>query len=391
MKIRWHNALLLAVICLLTAWIARPASAQEYKIQPGDILTVALEDEEGFPAKVTVDQDGLVTLPLVKQLKASGQSLSELTESLKKSFSEYLKEPNVIVTLTERVRREVTVLGDGAKNGRFPLTQGMKFLDLWALIKLTDKDGATLADLQNVRITRGNTVIIVNADKAFNAQTPEDLAQNVELAGNDLITISPKVKTEQKAMIAITVVGQTKRTGPMELSIGTKFRQAMSVIGIDPLTGDKKNITVKHQDGSVNKIDYEKAMADDPADNIELQSGDEIYVPEKPSSEIFFTIQGLVGRQGQIPMTELEIPLTGAVAMAGGAAPQADLKRVTVSRPLPDGKVEVTHINMENIYRKGKENFMIRPGDIIFVMARPGRFNALEIFRYISPLSWFLR
>jgi len=286
------------------------------------------------------------------------------------------------VTVEATVRKEVGVIGSGVPNGRFPLTNGMKLLDLLALVQALSKE-SNKADLQKISIIRGTQVLTVNAEKASKG---EDLSQNIELQGGDIIRIDTK-EPEQK-MMQVMILGEVRTAGPRSLEGGTRFRTALLLVGgISPTTADTKNITVKHKDGTVTKIDFEKAMDDVPEANLELKDGDEIVVPQKVREEMFFTIQGPLGKQGPIPMTESSMKLTEAIAMAG-PPPGAKLKGASIRRKGPDGKPQLIVVNLDNIYQAKQEDVSVLPGDFVLVEQRAPKRNIFQdILRPLSTVA----
>ncbi len=83
-------------------------------------------------------------------------------------------------------------------------------------------------------------------------------------------------------------------------------------------------------------------------------------------------VLGAVNQPGSIAFTpEQQMGLVEAIARAGGQARIADLKRVRLSRPGPDGTTETVTINVDDIM-KGTSNdrWLLQKGDVIFVPER---------------------
>lgn len=83
-------------------------------------------------------------------------------------------------------------------------------------------------------------------------------------------------------------------------------------------------------------------------------------------------VLGAVNQPGSIAFTpEQQMGLVEAIARAGGQARIADLKRVRLSRPKPDGTTETVTVNVDDIM-KGNNNdrWLLQKGDVIFVPER---------------------
>lgn len=137
-----HAALLAGLAAALAAgcasggdyvWVeafqaSRPRPAPEYVIGPGDLLDVRVFGQEPLSGQVRVRQDGMISLPLVNDQQASGVTPAMLAELLEAQLRTFVKEPRVTVVLAERHPAQVSVLGEVAKPGVYPLEPGQGVL-----------------------------------------------------------------------------------------------------------------------------------------------------------------------------------------------------------------------------------------------------------------------
>jgi polysaccharide export outer membrane protein len=111
-----------------------PAAVQtEYRIGPGDQLNIFVWNHPELSLTVPVRPDGLLSTPLVENVKAEGKTPSELAKDLEAAMSEYVRGPkvNVIVTgfqgsLEDRIR----VVGAAATPQALPYRAGMTLVDV---------------------------------------------------------------------------------------------------------------------------------------------------------------------------------------------------------------------------------------------------------------------
>jgi polysaccharide export outer membrane protein len=73
--------------------------AQEFQVGPLDQLQVVVWKNRELSADVTVRPDGVVTLPLIGDIKAAGRTPSELQKEVVKRLSVYLKEEELTVSV----------------------------------------------------------------------------------------------------------------------------------------------------------------------------------------------------------------------------------------------------------------------------------------------------
>jgi len=76
-------------------------------VRPGDLIRLKIWREPEMSGDVTVDEQGVATLPRIGALRVSGVRADSLKRLLVRSYAKYLRDPSVDIT----VLRRVTVLG----------------------------------------------------------------------------------------------------------------------------------------------------------------------------------------------------------------------------------------------------------------------------------------
>lgn len=112
---------------------AVPADQQEYKIGPGDQLKIFVFNQPELSVEVPVRPDGLVSTPLIEDLKAAGKTPSELARDMEKKLAEYIRSPSVNVIVTGFVGNygdQVRVVGQAAHPQALSYRSGMTLLDV---------------------------------------------------------------------------------------------------------------------------------------------------------------------------------------------------------------------------------------------------------------------
>ena len=82
---------------------------------------------------MVVRPDGKISLPLLNDIDAAGQSPEELRAAIAKAAAKFVEEPNVTVVVKEINSRNVFITGQVTKAGSYPLSSGMTVLQLIAL------------------------------------------------------------------------------------------------------------------------------------------------------------------------------------------------------------------------------------------------------------------
>jgi polysaccharide export outer membrane protein len=105
----------------------------EYRIGSGDKLQINVYKEADLTQSLQVRPDGRITMPLVGDLAAAGQTPMQLQRRLADSLREYVANPVVTVMVVEVADRVVYVMGEVNTPGAVPLKGSMTVLQALAV------------------------------------------------------------------------------------------------------------------------------------------------------------------------------------------------------------------------------------------------------------------
>jgi len=106
-----------------TAEIAASKKNFIYKLSLGDRIRVAVFQEDDLSAIPRINAQGMVTLPLIGDVKVSGLTVSEAQSHIERAFRDgrFLRSPQVNITVEEYAPREVSILGQVRNPGKYAL------------------------------------------------------------------------------------------------------------------------------------------------------------------------------------------------------------------------------------------------------------------------------
>ena len=165
------------------AGIATPPG---YVIGPDDALAVVFWREKELSADVVVRPDGMISLPLLNDVKAEGLTPEQLRLSLTKVAAKFVEEPTVTVVVKAINSCKVFITGQVGKPGPYPLGGPMSVLQLIAMsggvAEYAKKDKVVI-----VRKTSGKDVIHpFNYEEVMQGKK---LQQNIELMPGDTVIV----------------------------------------------------------------------------------------------------------------------------------------------------------------------------------------------------------
>jgi protein involved in polysaccharide export with SLBB domain len=165
-----------------------PPTEQTYKMVPYDLITVRFtyHPEQDPKTPVTIRPDGNITLDAIGTIRAAGLTPEELGKEIAAKSSTRLKNPEVLVTLTQFAQRKIYVGGQvkapGVINFQGEMTPMQAILDRGGFTTEAQVDSVIL-----IRDTGGAEPIIgrINVIQGLEDGKPE----KITLVANDILYV----------------------------------------------------------------------------------------------------------------------------------------------------------------------------------------------------------
>ena len=163
-----------------------PQPGPRYVIGPGDVLSVNVWRETEISQKLVVRPDGMITMPLVGDIPAKGQTPEQLGEVISKKLESVLTSPHVSVIVTEVHSKFYVVVGQVAKPGEYPLTRPTTVLE--AVSQAGGfRDFAKAGKMYVLHMENGKRVRIpFNYNQVVKGKNPH---QDIEVSSGDAIVV----------------------------------------------------------------------------------------------------------------------------------------------------------------------------------------------------------
>jgi polysaccharide export outer membrane protein len=244
-----------------------------------------LEDVGAQP--IRIDMRGNINLPIVGRVQAAGRSVEELESELVGLFKRVLRDPTVIVAITEYRSQPISILGAVTKPGVYQI-EGQKTLfevlslaeglrvDAGSTIKITRRKRWGSIPLANAAddSTGEFSVAEVSVKSVVEARNPQE---NVRIFPNDVVSV-PRADL-------VYVIGSVRRPGGFVLS----EKETMSVLqalslaeGIERTAAPQDARILRGSDGSAGRrgipVDVKKVLEGKQPD-VPLRGNDILFIP----------------------------------------------------------------------------------------------------------------
>jgi polysaccharide export outer membrane protein len=286
-------------ITLLTISAVAAIADDNYRIQRDDVLQITVVEDPNLSRETVVAQDGTINLPVVGSITARGLTTGELAQKIRTALIEaqYLRDPQVSISLRVINRPRVAVLGMVLRPGSYEFKEGETVMHAISMAGSFDPDRAMLRDalLRRKRADGTEETIPLDLEKLF---LKGDLSQNHRLQPDDVIFIPEDVVNR------IYVLGRVMRPGLYPWKQRTTVLEAINRAGGQQERGTLSKVYIirpnpdapdKPQRITVNLLKL--IDKGDTSQDIALQPGDTVYVPEvkKPDWNQIYSIVATIG------------------------------------------------------------------------------------------------
>jgi polysaccharide biosynthesis/export protein len=191
-----------------------------YTLGPNDQILVRAPDVEEINEKpFRIDSEGQINLPLLGRVRVSGMTVRELEEALVERLKQFVRQPQVIITVTQFRAEPVFFVGAFRAPGIYPLQGRRTLVEMLASIGGLQPNAS-----RRIKVTRrseSGPIPLPNAftDTEKKLSTVEismgSLRENVNPAEDILLQPYDVISVERAEMIYIN--GEVGRVGGIEL------------------------------------------------------------------------------------------------------------------------------------------------------------------------------
>jgi polysaccharide export outer membrane protein len=227
---------------------AQTAARADYALGAGDAIRVLVFQNPDLSMETRLSENGVITYPLIGAVDLNGLSVAAAESKISNALQSggFLQKPQVTITLVQVRNNQISVLGQVAKPGRFPLdTAGTRVTDMLA------NAGGVIASGDDFAILTGNR----------NGQPMRELIDipAIFLQGNaDKDTVLQGGDTIYVHRAAVFYIyGEAQRSGAYRIERDMTVMQAMAQGGGPTNRGSEKRLRLhrKGADGVMQQIE----------------------------------------------------------------------------------------------------------------------------------------
>ena len=256
----------LAASAVSTATAA--AASPEYRLGSGDVVRIVVYQNPDLTLETRVSESGVVSFPLLGNIRIGGLSVSAAEKLIADGLKNgnFVKQPQVSLTLLQVKGNQASVLGQVNRPGRYPIeTADMRMTDLLANAGGVASNGGDLLVLSGTR--DGKPIRLeIDLPTVFGSSADHGRVNDVLIQNGDVLWVD-------RAPL-VYIYGEVQRPGPMRLERGMTLLQVLAAGGGLNQRGTERGIRV-HRKGVDGKVQVVQPGMDES-----LKDGDVVYVRE---------------------------------------------------------------------------------------------------------------
>lgn len=252
---------LLALV--LSAWSAG-AGAEDVLLGPSDVLKISVYGNPDLSLETRVSQTGSITFPLVGEVKVGGLAVSVAEKKIAGLLTSggFVLKPQVNILVTSQQSQLVSVLGQVAKPGRYPIDGKHSLIDILALAGGVIPEGGDTVYLIRNRNGQSKKEVIDLVDMVRSG----DMKKDLDLMTDDVVYVERAPR--------FYIYGEVQKPGSYRLERNMTVLQVLSVGGGLTPRGTERGMRIKRRDAD-GKVQEFKATHEDL-----IKIDDVIYVKE---------------------------------------------------------------------------------------------------------------
>lgn len=247
------KGLIITVIALFMVVTAGSARGGTYVIGDEDVLQITVWGNQELSVVVPVRPDGMISVPLLGDVQATGNTPQELKAALERGLARFVKAPVVSVIVTavnsfkvyvfgEGISRSITAGSIGTEAGGRPNTGVITLRKNTSLLQL-------MAQLGSLRDADFKRAYLLRKGKKLNVDfvaliTLGDNSEDVQLATNDVIYIPDNFSQR------IRIIGAVRTPTTVPYVEGMTALDAVLSAGGFTDFADQNDVVIVRNDGA---------------------------------------------------------------------------------------------------------------------------------------------
>ncbi len=173
---------IVTLLSLLMALHTCFGEAEEYILQPGDVISISVVEHPEFSGRHKIRPDGRVNYPVIGEIEVASLTCAQLVKIMQGKLSSYVNNPVVSVSIEEYYSNKIYIIGAVRQAGQFQIFEPLDVMKAIAMC-----GGLSNPKAKAIKIIRADgTIVTVDARKIWNSEGKRDTKQYLLYPGDTM-------------------------------------------------------------------------------------------------------------------------------------------------------------------------------------------------------------
>jgi polysaccharide biosynthesis/export protein len=162
--------------------IACFGEAEEYILQPGDVISISVVEHPEFSGRHKIRPDGRVNYPVIGEIEVATLTCAQLVKIMQGKLSSYVNNPVVSVSIEDYYSNKIYIIGAVRSPGQYQIYEPLDVIKAVAMC-----GGLSNSKAKTLKIIRADgTIVTVDARKMLNTEGKHDPKQYMLYPGDSM-------------------------------------------------------------------------------------------------------------------------------------------------------------------------------------------------------------
>ena len=156
--------------------------AEEYILQPGDVISISVVEHPEFSGRHKIRPDGRVNYPVIGEIEVASLTCAQLVKIMQGKLSSYVNNPVVSISIEDYYSNKIYIIGAVRQAGQFQIYEPIDVLKAVAMC-----GGLNNPKVKTLKIIRADgTTLSVDVKKLWGTEGKRDIKQYVLYPGDTM-------------------------------------------------------------------------------------------------------------------------------------------------------------------------------------------------------------
>jgi polysaccharide export outer membrane protein len=156
--------------------------AEEYILQPGDVISISVVEHPEFSGRHKIRPDGRINYPVIGEIDVASLTCAQLVKIMQGKLSSYVNNPVVAVSIEDYYSNKIFIIGDVRSSGQYQIFEPIDIIKAIAMC-----GGVVNPKIKVIKIIRADgTIMSVDTKSIWGTEGKRDSKKYVLYPGDTM-------------------------------------------------------------------------------------------------------------------------------------------------------------------------------------------------------------